>query len=432
MPYKETEKHGPNFLEPPPELIEGEPEWKVEQILRDQTYRCKKQFLIRWKGYAPAHDSWVDESDINAPDLLMDYKKRTVSKVLSQLNQSAAQSSNQSATQSSRPKHQQKICIRTIETDNKETFPHPSPSSACFNLHDPLVATLASIVLTGATTPSTDSSTNNHTSHASTSVPCVLDNLQIASLSDATPANSTSSVSPPPDVSEVRSPTQSMSNLSNHSLTTNDGTSYYSPAVHDEHPLPGPGFTYLSLLIMSQSHPVPMTPTKKTTTPTTTPIHHKGLPLCGLMRGPPSNTGGRIRTGFWSSATSHPTFSGPPTYPVCLRTAMTSTHTTTPTTHTSMEPSKPIEKNWHRTSSSMNWRHMQKMKKMAEQKKKKEEVALSLKRSGFPAPLATVLNKVMMDKSWTKDDDRMRAYGWVKYNPFSKKSTQVNYEEGGV
>jgi hypothetical protein len=45
-PYKETEKHGPNFLEPPPELVDGEPEWEVEQILRDRTYQRKKQFLI--------------------------------------------------------------------------------------------------------------------------------------------------------------------------------------------------------------------------------------------------------------------------------------------------------------------------------------------------------------------------------------------------
>src|SRR3984893_17991306 len=38
MPYKETEKHGPNFLEPPTELIKGEPECEVKQILRDRTY----------------------------------------------------------------------------------------------------------------------------------------------------------------------------------------------------------------------------------------------------------------------------------------------------------------------------------------------------------------------------------------------------------
>ena len=32
-PYKETSQHGPNFLEPPPEIIEGEPEWEVEKII---------------------------------------------------------------------------------------------------------------------------------------------------------------------------------------------------------------------------------------------------------------------------------------------------------------------------------------------------------------------------------------------------------------
>ena len=32
-PYKEMEQHGPNFLEPPPEIIEDEPEWEVEEII---------------------------------------------------------------------------------------------------------------------------------------------------------------------------------------------------------------------------------------------------------------------------------------------------------------------------------------------------------------------------------------------------------------
>ncbi len=32
-PYKEMEEHGPNYYEPPPDIIEGEPEWEVEQII---------------------------------------------------------------------------------------------------------------------------------------------------------------------------------------------------------------------------------------------------------------------------------------------------------------------------------------------------------------------------------------------------------------
>jgi len=72
-PYKETETHGPNFLEPPPDIIEGEPEWEVEQIISERRYRNKKQFLIRWKDYSPAHDSWTDEADIHAPELIKQY-----------------------------------------------------------------------------------------------------------------------------------------------------------------------------------------------------------------------------------------------------------------------------------------------------------------------------------------------------------------------
>jgi hypothetical protein len=34
MPFTETEEHGHNFIEPPPDKIEGEAEWEVEQILR--------------------------------------------------------------------------------------------------------------------------------------------------------------------------------------------------------------------------------------------------------------------------------------------------------------------------------------------------------------------------------------------------------------
>jgi Integrase zinc binding domain len=45
-PYNETNAHGPNFLEPPPDLIEGKPEWEVEMILGDRIYKKKKQYLI--------------------------------------------------------------------------------------------------------------------------------------------------------------------------------------------------------------------------------------------------------------------------------------------------------------------------------------------------------------------------------------------------
>ena len=31
--YKETAAHGPNYKRPPPDIIDGEPEWEVEKII---------------------------------------------------------------------------------------------------------------------------------------------------------------------------------------------------------------------------------------------------------------------------------------------------------------------------------------------------------------------------------------------------------------
>jgi hypothetical protein len=45
-PYKEMEKHGLDFLDPPPDIIKGKPEWEVEQILDHQHIQNKTQYLI--------------------------------------------------------------------------------------------------------------------------------------------------------------------------------------------------------------------------------------------------------------------------------------------------------------------------------------------------------------------------------------------------
>jgi len=76
-PYKETDQHGPNFIEPPPEIVKGEEEWEIEKILKERSHGRwkKKQYLMRWKGYSPAHDSWVNSEDLHASDLLSDFKR---------------------------------------------------------------------------------------------------------------------------------------------------------------------------------------------------------------------------------------------------------------------------------------------------------------------------------------------------------------------
>src|SRR6266702_1857474 len=76
MPYKETPIHGMNFPEPPPDLIKGEPEWEVEKIVNTRCYRNQTQFLIKWKGYSDAHNSWEPEKNLNATELVEEYYKR--------------------------------------------------------------------------------------------------------------------------------------------------------------------------------------------------------------------------------------------------------------------------------------------------------------------------------------------------------------------
>ena len=44
---KETMEHGPNFLQPPPDLIEGEEEYKVEVILGHHGKPGHHTFLVR-------------------------------------------------------------------------------------------------------------------------------------------------------------------------------------------------------------------------------------------------------------------------------------------------------------------------------------------------------------------------------------------------
>jgi len=76
LPYHETKEHGRNFPEPAPDLIEGQPEWEVEEILDSRWYRCKLQYLIKWKGYSDAHNSWEPKEDVNVPVLLTAFYKQ--------------------------------------------------------------------------------------------------------------------------------------------------------------------------------------------------------------------------------------------------------------------------------------------------------------------------------------------------------------------
>ena len=74
--YRKMEVHRPNFMKPPPDLIEGEYKYEVERILKHWRQGRSTAYLIWWKGYQPQDDSWELEWNLaNAGDVLSQYKK---------------------------------------------------------------------------------------------------------------------------------------------------------------------------------------------------------------------------------------------------------------------------------------------------------------------------------------------------------------------
>lgn len=66
-PYVETDAHGPNYTFPPPDA-EGDdpPEYEVESIVQSRLTRNKRgvQYRVRWKGYPPSSDEWINASEL--------------------------------------------------------------------------------------------------------------------------------------------------------------------------------------------------------------------------------------------------------------------------------------------------------------------------------------------------------------------------------
>lgn len=74
--FKQTEVHGPSFVNPVPDIIEDKEEYEVEAILGHRRQRNTIQYLIKWKGYASAKNSWEPTANLNnATKLLKQYKQ---------------------------------------------------------------------------------------------------------------------------------------------------------------------------------------------------------------------------------------------------------------------------------------------------------------------------------------------------------------------
>jgi hypothetical protein len=75
--YKETAEHGPNYSNPPGDLISGEEEFELDWILSHHGTRGRRQYLVSWKGYSAAENTWEPEGNLkHAQTILRAYKLR--------------------------------------------------------------------------------------------------------------------------------------------------------------------------------------------------------------------------------------------------------------------------------------------------------------------------------------------------------------------
>ena len=77
-PYHETIEHGANYQWPPPKMIEDQEEYEEEQVISHQYYGCKKalQYLICWKGYSVADNTWEPADQVFTDALVKAYHRK--------------------------------------------------------------------------------------------------------------------------------------------------------------------------------------------------------------------------------------------------------------------------------------------------------------------------------------------------------------------
>ena len=57
---------------PPPllEIVHGEEEWVVEEILDSRRVNQRLRYLVKWEGFSVEHNSWEPWDNVHAPELL--------------------------------------------------------------------------------------------------------------------------------------------------------------------------------------------------------------------------------------------------------------------------------------------------------------------------------------------------------------------------
>ena len=58
----------------PPDIINKEEKYEVEEVWNYRKQGCGTQFLVHWKGYRNKHDQWIAELELpHAKEAIQDY-----------------------------------------------------------------------------------------------------------------------------------------------------------------------------------------------------------------------------------------------------------------------------------------------------------------------------------------------------------------------
>jgi hypothetical protein len=225
-----------------------------------------------------------------------------------------------------------------------------------------------------------------------------------------------------------------MSNISNHSLDTDDKQSYYSPAVYDEHALPGPGLTrpVTPDHISVASNDSDKENNSSYDDPYDDPYSPHGLAFTWSHA--------RAAVKLWKENDRH--------WPMGLAPFSSEIF------WTAHLPSTPEHSNDIDEHDTTNYARLHgalrayreelaphtvehKLAPVAEDEEdgraeEEERGRIILEEIGIPGPYVDSPEQGDNGQVVDKDDERMMAHGWVKYDPFAKESTRVDYEEGGV
>ena len=74
-PLDPIEGHHPH-PPPLPEMIDGEEEWVVKEILDSRMMNRKLHYLVKWQGFRVEHNSWEPWDNIHAPEQVADFHQR--------------------------------------------------------------------------------------------------------------------------------------------------------------------------------------------------------------------------------------------------------------------------------------------------------------------------------------------------------------------